>query len=266
MLHFPNDQVYSARKMGKNNGWGQKVKPFPAQILFISVFLTNHGWCFTISGETMMSMKIIGKPIVQAFLAFFLVSTSVTAQDVKTILFFGNSLTAGLGVQPGQSFPGVIQKKLDEEGYEYKVVNAGLSGETSAGGLARVDWILKNNKIDIFVLELGANDGLRGLDLEQTKKNLAGIIDKVRAKDPSIRIILAGMEVPPNLGTDYANRFRQLFKDLASKQKVTLVPFLLDGVGGVASLNQSDGIHPNAEGHKIMAENVWEVLKPLLKK
>jgi acyl-CoA thioesterase I len=208
-----------------------------------------------------MTKKLIRSAIVCILL---ILNYNSYAQEQKTIVFFGTSLTAGLGVQPGQSFPGVIQRKLQEAGYKYRVVNAGLSGETSAGGLSRIDWILKNNKVDIFVLELGANDGLRGLDIDKTRKNLSEIIDKVRAQAPEAKILLAGMQVPPNMGQDYSIRFRQIFVELANKQNAILIPFLLEGVGGNPKLNQPDGIHPNVEGHKIMAENVWKELKPLL--
>lgn len=204
----------------------------------------------------------LAKPLI--LLILIITNLSANAQDQKTIVFFGNSLTAGLGVQPKQSFPGVIQQKLNDAGYPYRVVNAGLSGETSAGGLARIDWVLKNNPVDIFVLELGANDGLRGLQIEQTKNNLARIIEKVRAKSPDAKIILAGMQMPPNLGQEYVERFRQIFEELANQYRISLIPFLLDGVGGQPKYNQADGIHPNVEGHKILAENVWEKLKPLL--
>lgn len=186
------------------------------------------------------------------------------SQQDKTIIFFGNSLTAGLGVGPKAAFPGLIEDRLQEDGYAYKVVNAGLSGETSAGGLARIDWILKNNAVDIFVLELGANDGLRGLPLEQTKKNLSGIIQKVLSKAPEAKIILAGMQVPPNMGPDYSAEFRQVFQELAKAHEAILIPFLLEGVGGNKALNQADGIHPNQAGHKILAENVWKKLQPIL--
>lgn len=197
-------------------------------------------------------------------LLFFLWHAASVAQEQKTIVFFGNSLTAGLGVEPDQSFPGIIRQKLQENNLNYKGVNAGLSGETTAGGLGRVDWVLKNNKVDLFVLELGANDGLRGLDIEQTKRNLAAIIAKVRAKEPDAVIVLAGMQMPPNLGPGYTARFKNIFPELAREHDVELIPFLLEGVGGNPKMNQSDGIHPNVEGHKKVAENVWEVLRPLL--
>jgi acyl-CoA thioesterase I len=185
-------------------------------------------------------------------------------QPVKTILFFGNSLTAGYGLEPDESFPSLIQKKLDSMHLHFKTVNAGVSGETSAGGNGRIDWILKQ-PVDVFVLELGANDGLRGIPVAETKKNLQTIIDKVKAKYPHAKLVLAGMQVPPNMGQEYSENFRKLFPDLAAKNNMTLIPFLLEGVGGVRELNQQDGIHPTAEGEKIVTENVWKVLQGVLK-
>ncbi len=181
----------------------------------------------------------------------------------KTILFFGNSLTAGYGLEMEQAFPALIQQKIDSLELPYQVVNAGVSGETTAGGASRVDWILKQ-PVDIFVLELGANDGLRGIPVEETRKNLQTIMDKVKAKYPDAKIVLAGMQVPPNMGRQYATDFKNLFPQLAEKNNAVLVPFLLEGVGGVASLNLQDGIHPTPEGHHILAQNVWQVLQPHL--
>ncbi|HEX8357047.1 MAG TPA: arylesterase [Segetibacter sp.] len=186
-------------------------------------------------------------------------------KTVKSILFFGNSLTAGYGLDLSESFPSVIQEKIDSAHLPFKVVNAGVSGETSSGGNSRIDWILKQ-PVDIFVLELGANDGLRGIPVAETKKNLQAIIDKVKAKYPSAKLVLAGMQVPPNMGQQYATNFRNMFPDLARKNNMELVPFLLEGVGGVRELNQPDAIHPTAEGAKIVAENVWKVLKEVLEK
>lgn len=181
----------------------------------------------------------------------------------KTIVFFGNSLTAGYGLSPTEAFPAIIQNKIDSLGLPYKVVNAGVSGETSSGGNARIDWILRQ-PLDVFVLELGANDGLRGIPLTETKKNLQSIIDKVKAKYPAAKLVLAGMQIPPNMGQTYISEFRTIYPDLASKNKIALIPFLLEGVGGELKLNQQDGIHPTAEGHHILAENVWRELKALL--
>jgi acyl-CoA thioesterase I len=189
--------------------------------------------------------------------------TPLVNQRLKTILFFGNSLTAGYGLDPAESFPSLIQKKIDSMHLPYKTVNAGVSGETSAGGSGRIDWILKQ-PVDVFVLELGANDGLRGIPVVETKKNLQTIIDKVKAKYPHAKLVLAGMQVPPNMGQEYSDNFRKLFPDLAAKNNMTLIPFLLQGVGGVRELNQQDGIHPTAEGEKIVTENVWKVLQGVL--
>lgn len=181
----------------------------------------------------------------------------------KTILFFGTSLTAGYGLTVDEAFPALIQKKVNEAKFPYKVINAGLSGETSAAGNTRIDWLLKQ-PMAVFVLELGANDGLRGLPLKETKSNLQQIIDKVRKKNAGVKIVLAGMQIPPSMGADYAAEFKSLFPELARKNDLVLVPFLLQGVGGVPKLNQGDGIHPTAEGQKILAENVWAQLKTIL--
>lgn len=179
------------------------------------------------------------------------------------ILFFGNSLTAGMGLESTEAFPAVIERKIDSLGLSYEVVNAGLSGETTAAGKNRLDWVL-NQDVDVFVLELGANDGLRGVPLQETRQNLQQIIDKVREKNPDVEIILAGMQIPPNLGKDYTTGFREIFPELAEQNNVHLIPFLLEGVAGNPELNQGDGIHPTAEGYEIVAENVWEVLGPVL--
>lgn len=188
---------------------------------------------------------------------------SVTVAKKKTIVFFGNSLTAGYGLSPSEAFPAIIQKKIDSLGLPYQVINAGVSGETSSGGKTRIDWILQQ-PLDIFVLELGANDGLRGIPLSETRKNLQSIIDKVKTKDPGTKLIFAGMEIPPNMGQTYTAEFRNIYTELASKNSMTLIPFLLEGVGGEPELNQEDGIHPTAEGHRIVAENVWKELSKLL--
>ncbi|MCP9199948.1 arylesterase [Gramella sp. GC03-9] len=186
-----------------------------------------------------------------------------TKEPEKFILFFGNSLTAGLGLDSAESFPAVIQQKIDSLGYNYKVVNAGLSGETTASGKNRIDWVLKQN-VDIFVLELGANDGLRGIPLSETRNNLQEIIDFVRQENPDTRIILAGMQIPPNMGPEYTSEFKEIFPELAAKNNLELIPFLLEDVAGRPDLNQDDGIHPTAEGQEIVASNVWEVLGPML--
>ncbi len=188
--------------------------------------------------------------------------TTVTEKK-KTIIFYGNSLTAGYGLSPSQAFPAIIQRKIDSLGLDYQVVNAGVSGETSSGGKTRIDWILRQ-QVDIFVLELGANDGLRGIPLSETRKNLQAIVDKVKEKNPNTKFLFAGMQIPPNMGETYTTEFRNIYKELAAKNNMTLVPFLLEGVGGEPELNQEDGIHPTAEGHRIVAENLWRQLAPLL--
>lgn len=195
-------------------------------------------------------------------------SGSTAAQPAKpskkqTILFYGNSLTAGYGVEPAQAFPALVGQKIDSAGLNYQVVNAGLSGETTAGGRSRISWVLRQ-PVAVFVLELGGNDGLRGLPLTATRQNLQAIMDTVRRKSPEATIVLAGMQIPPNLGTSYTREFRELFKELADRNKVVLIPFLLEGVGGIPKLNQPDGIHPTPAGHKIVAETVWQVIRPVL--
>lgn len=181
----------------------------------------------------------------------------------KTIVFFGNSLTAGYGLSPTEAFPAIIQNKIDSLGLPYKVINAGVSGETSSGGNGRIDWILRQ-PVDVFVLELGANDGLRGIPLSETKKSLQSIVDKVKAKYPEAKLVLAGMQIPPNMGQTYTTEFREIYPELAENNGMILIPFLLEGVGGEQKLNQQDGIHPTAEGHHMVAENVWRVLEGVL--
>ena len=184
-------------------------------------------------------------------------------RESKTILFYGDSLTAGYGLTPEQAFPALVENMLNKNGQQYRVVNAGVSGETSAGGLSRINWIL-NQHIDIFILELGANDGLRGVPLSSTRKNLQEIIDMVRKKYPEVKIIIAGMMVPPNMGVEYSNEFQTMFPKLAKENDAALIPFLLDGVAGNPNLNLPDGIHPNVQGHKIVARNVIQVLREVL--
>ena len=185
------------------------------------------------------------------------------APGKKRLLFFGNSLTAGYGVEPDQAFPALVGDKIDSLALGYEVVNAGLSGETTAGGRSRVGWILRQ-PVDIFVLELGGNDGLRGLPLTDTRRNLLAIIDTVRRRSPGAQIVLAGMQIPPNLGASYASDFKALYKEIAKEKGLVLIPFLLEGVGGDRRLNQPDGIHPTPTGHRIVARTVWAVLRPLL--
>ncbi|MEP1032731.1 arylesterase [Ekhidna sp.] len=181
----------------------------------------------------------------------------------KIILFFGNSITAGYQLDMDQAFPALIQKRIDSLGLNYKTINAGLSGETSAGGKSRINWVLRTTP-DIFFLELGANDGLRGLPLEETIKSLQAIIDAVKKENSQAKIIIAGMMVPPNLGEDYTNQFKNIFPELAQKNDAVYIPFLLENVAGIPELNLRDGIHPTPDGHRIVAETVWEYLSPLL--
>ena len=185
------------------------------------------------------------------------------ANEKKTIVFFGNSLTAAYGLDPSQGFVGLIGERIDSLGLAYKVVNAGLSGETSAGGNSRIDWILRQ-KIDVFVLELGANDGLRGTSTAETYKNLTSILQKVKTKYPEVKILICAMEALPNMGEKFTTEFRGIFANLAKENDATLIPFFLSNVGGVPELNQADGIHPTAKGHQIVTENIWAVLKEVL--
>lgn len=186
--------------------------------------------------------------------------TEEEVSNQKTILFFGNSLTAGYGIDEDDAFAGLTQKRIDSLGLEYKVINGGLSGETTAGGLSRLDWFLED-KPDIFVLELGGNDGLRGIALSETKSNLLAIIDKVQASYPDTKIILAGMQIPPNMGQEYSNEFKEVFPAVAKEKDVTLIPFLLENVGGIPELNLPDGIHPTEEGHQIVFETIWPYIE-----
>ena len=197
-------------------------------------------------------------------ITIFLISLLAIQPRLKTILFFGDSLTAGFGLSSvDKAFPAQLEKELSKSNRPVKVINAGLSGETSAGGLSRIDWVLRQ-PIDVFILELGANDGLRGLPLDQTKKNLQAIIDKVKSKYPKAKIVLAGMMVPPNMGKSYSDEFKKVYPDLAVKNKCDLIPFLLEDVGGDEKLNQADGIHPNDEGHKIIAKKLARFFEKII--
>ncbi|MBT8237136.1 MAG: arylesterase [Croceitalea sp.] len=178
----------------------------------------------------------------------------------KVIMFFGDSLTAGYGLEMEEAFPALIQERLDSLQLDYTVINSGLSGETTSGGLNRLNWVLNQN-VDIFVLELGANDGLRGIPLNETKSNLVAMIELVRSKNKQTKIILVGMQIPPNMGPEYTSEFRKLFPNVAAEKDVALIPFLLDGVAGNPELNLEDGIHPTAKGHQIVKETVWDILK-----
>ena len=183
-----------------------------------------------------------------------------------TVVFFGTSLTAGLGVQPEEAFPALVDEMIDSAGLAYEVVNLGSSGETSAGALRRMEWVLGRRPMDVLVLETGANDGLRGLDPDSTRENIQAILDRVRAQSPGTRVLLVQMEAPPNLGLDYTRRFREMYPALAEANGAELVPFLLEGVAGVDTLNQGDGIHPNERGHERIAWTVWRALEPVLRR
>jgi acyl-CoA thioesterase-1 len=178
------------------------------------------------------------------------------------VVVLGDSLSAGLGLLENQAYPALLQRKMNADGYKWEVVNAGVSGDTSAAGLQRVDWALDQGQVKILILELGANDGLRGLPVDEMKKNLAAIIERAQARQ--IAVLLAGMEAPPNFGPEYTVSFRQVFRDLAKQYKLAFVPFLLDKVAGVPGLNQGDGIHPNVDGAQIVADTVWSALHPMI--
>lgn len=184
-------------------------------------------------------------------------------RESRTILFFGDSITAGYGIDMEEAFPALIANRIDSLNLAYRSVNAGLSGETSAGGLRRVEWVLRQG-VDIFVLELGGNDGLRGIDPESTKQNLQGIIDKVAESNPEATLLLTGMQAPPNMGESYTRRFQQIFEELASENSVIFMPFILERVAGDPDLNLPDGIHPTEEGHRLIADHLWEYLYPML--
>jgi acyl-CoA thioesterase-1 len=192
------------------------------------------------------------------------ISPTPAPAAAKSLVFLGDSLTAGFGVQTAEAFPALIAEKIRAAGLPFEVQNAGLSGDTSAGGVRRIEWLLQR-RIDVLVVELGANDGLRGLELKSLKANLQTIIDKTKAKNPDVKIVLAGMQVPPNLGREYGDGFQRIFAELARENNAALIPFLLEGVGGHRDLNQADLIHPNAAGHRVVAELVWRALEPILR-
>ncbi len=203
----------------------------------------------------------VGRWLGTVCLLLTLVGSATAA--TRTALFFGDSITAGYGLDPDEAYPAVIQRKMAAAGLDWKVVNAGLSGETTSGGLRRLDWILRQ-KVDVFVIALGGNDGLRGITPEVSRQNLQAMIDRIRAKQPGVTVVLAGMQMPPNMGPDYTTAFRKIFPELAAANRTPLVPFLLEGVGGIPELNQADQIHPTAEGQRKVAANVWSVLQSLL--
>lgn len=190
---------------------------------------------------------------------------AVATDSRRTVMFVGTSLTAGYGLPPEQAFPARIQEKIDSAGLPFRVVNAGLSGETSAGALRRVDWLFDQGPIAVLVIETGANDGLRGQSVDSLRANLRQILERASTLRPTPRIIVAGMEALPNLGREYGTRFRALYPELAAEFGAAYLPFLLDGVAGSEALNQSDGIHPTPEGARRVADNVWRVLEPELR-
>lgn len=222
-------------------------------------------------GESCLSEHgslFMGKLTLRVFGFWFAISAALaqttSPPGIKTVVFLGDSLSAGYGVQPAEAFPALIGEKIRAANLPYQVENAGLSGDTTAGGLRRIDWLLQR-KIDVLVIELGGNDGLRGLPVAAIKSNLQSIIEKTKAKNPTAKIVIAGMRIPPNLGGDYARNFQQAFGELAQANNATLIPFLLDGVGGLRELNQADLIHPTAAGHRVIAEVVWRTLEPILR-
>ena len=201
--------------------------------------------------------------IVRLFAFLLSVVAVFCSETPKRIVVLGDSIAAGYGVDPDEAYPAVLQRKIDAAKLPYTVVNAGLSGDTTAGGLRRIGWILKQ-PLDILVIELGGNDGLRGIPISETRTNLQEIIDRARAKYPKVKIIVAGMKMPSNMG-EYAAEFEKVFPEIAKKNKTLLVPFVLEGVGGKADLNQADRIHPTPAGHEIVAQNIWPVLQQILK-
>ncbi len=184
--------------------------------------------------------------------------------QLPAIVFLGTSLTAGLGLDPDQAYPALVQRKIDSAGLGYRVVNAGVSGETSAGARQRIDWVLQE-PVAVLVIETGANDGLRGLPPDSLRANIQAILNRTRRVQPAPKVVIVGMRVPPNYGRTYSQEFQAVYPELARASGAELVPFLLEGVGGVATLNQADGIHPTAEGQRKMAETVWRVLEKVLK-
>lgn len=216
--------------------------------------------CF---GENCLRVLRFLSPILLILASSSSIYAQAPAGDSKRILFLGDSLTDGYGVERENSYPGLIEKMILAQDLDYSVHNAGVSGDTSAGGLRRIDWLLRN-KVDLLVLALGANDGLRGFDPQTTKKNLLAIIAKAKKANPQVKILLAGMMVPPNMGKAYAKRFAAVYPEIAQLTKATLYPFLLEGVAADPKLNLRDGIHPNEQGYIIIANSLWKKLRPML--
>jgi acyl-CoA thioesterase-1 len=213
-------------------------------------------------GKTFLRELFIGLLLTAGGLMF--AGETPDANDtVKRIVVLGDSITAGYGLDQSQAYPALLQKKIDAEGLSYTVANAGVSGDTSAGGLRRVAWAMGKGA-DVIIIALGGNDGLRGISPEETKKNLLGIIAKARARNPEIKVLITGMQMPDNMGPDFTARFKAVFPEAAKESETILVPFLLEGIGGDEKLNQPDGIHPTPEGQAKVADNVWKILKPAI--
>jgi acyl-CoA thioesterase-1 len=210
-------------------------------------------------------VKVVIAISVCSSVSLFLLASVSTAQgtETKIVLCLGDSLTAGYGLDASQAYPALLQRRINAQAWNFEVINAGVSGDTTAGGLRRLEWVLKR-RVDVLILALGANDGLRGLPLDLTQKNLDTILTRTKNRYPQVELVLAGMLIPPNWGQEYFNRFQAIYPALAKKHQAHLVPFLLEGVGGRPELNLPDGIHPTAEGHQIIAENVWRILKSVL--
>ncbi|MDG2256281.1 MAG: arylesterase [Opitutaceae bacterium] len=254
--------------------------PFPFVLRFSGTanetihLIDQYCWCggYTVSDIFIMTslskFEIFIKAAISVILIWFGALPSIgqekTSPDEQTILIFGDSLTAGYGVDFDQAYPSILQSLLKADDLPFNVIPSGVSGETTAGGLRRIDWVMRL-PINVFVLALGGNDGLRGIDLKDTERNLIRIAERVKAKNPEVHIVIAGMQMPPNLGERYASAFAALYPAVAEELDASLISFLLEGVGGDPALNQTDGIHPNREGHKLVAQHVYESLKPILK-
>lgn len=213
-------------------------------------------------GKTFLKKLVAGLIFVASGLLFAQETPNATDTQ-KRVVILGDSITAGYGLDVSEAYPALLQKKIDAANLPYIVVNAGVSGDTTAGGLRRITWAMAKGA-DVLVIALGGNDGLRGISPEETKKNLLGIVEKSRTKNPDIEILIAGMQMPDNMGPDFTARFKAIFPEAAKESKATLIPFLLEGIGGIETLNQPDGIHPTLEGQAVVAQNVWKILQPVI--
>ncbi|MFQ5950127.1 MAG: arylesterase [Nitrospiria bacterium] len=224
------------------------------RLVYLAIFLFCIGWSGNGEGRSPLDVvRGTSRPVLPA----------AAIERERVIVAFGDSLTAGFGVAADEAYPALLEKKLRGAGYRYRVINAGVSGDTTAGGLRRVDWILRNRP-DLIILELGANDGLRGLDIGLAEKNLAKIIERLQKE--GVKVVLAGMKMPPNYGKAYTDAFEQIYPNLAARYRIPLIPFFLEGVAARSFLNQADGIHPTAEGYRIIVDHFWPILEGLLKK